>query len=85
VRTLWILIWLVVLALGNAGTIAVTESATASVPWTIGYDGRAHPTTAYDASSAPIIGYDTVRDTLRTKREMQRREAVLSLSDSANF
>lgn len=61
-RTLWILIWSVVLALGNAGTVAVAESTVASVPCTIGYDGRTSATKAYDAPTASVIGYDAARE-----------------------
>ena len=48
-RALWSLIWLVVMALGSAMTVAIDESTAASVLFTFGYDGQARPTTAYDA------------------------------------
>ena len=51
-RTLWALIWFIVLALGSIGTAAVAKSTVASVPFTFSYDGQTRPTTAYDGPSA---------------------------------
>ena len=60
-RTLWALIWFIVLSLGSIGTAAVAKSTAASVQFTFAYDGQTRPTTAYDGPSASPIGYDAAR------------------------